>query len=67
MSLQNETQFVWEDNMRRIAKCGVCGLEQGSGEQKIIPVVSVGDGIAIYRCSEHLNAPAREGEGEPFA
>jgi len=47
-------------------KCGICGLEQGGGIQKVIPVVTVGTGIAIYRCEEHLNAPAKEGEGEPY-
>ena len=47
-------------------KCGICGLEQGNGEQKVIPIITVADGIAIYRCSTHLNAPAREGEGEKY-
>jgi len=53
--------------MKKNVECGICGLEQDSSSvQKIIPVVSVGDGIAIYRCSEHLNVPAKEEEGEPY-
>jgi len=47
-------------------KCGICGLEQGNGEQKVIPIITVADGKAIYRCSQHLNVPAKEGEAEPY-
>ena len=47
-------------------KCGICGLEQSSSAQRVIPVVTVGTGIATYRCEEHLNVPAKEGEGEPY-
>lgn len=46
--------------------CGICGQTQDNGPQKIIPVVQVATGTAIYRCSEHLNVPAKEGEGEPY-
>jgi hypothetical protein len=53
--------------MKDHARCGVCLAEQyGSSVQKIVPVVTVATGIAIYRCSEHLNVPAKEGEGEPY-
>lgn len=47
-------------------KCGICGLEQSSSAQRVYPIVTVANGIAIYRCEQHLTVPAREGEGEKY-
>ena len=47
-------------------KCGICGLEQNSSAQRVYPIVMVATGNAVYRCSEHTNVPAKEGEGEPY-
>lgn len=52
--------------MNKDARCGICGLEQNSAVQTVIPIVTVADGNTIYRCGEHLNVPAREGEEEKY-
>jgi hypothetical protein len=52
--------------MKKDAMCGVCGKIQGNGAQTILPIVDVGTGDTIYRCSEHLNVSALEGEAEPY-
>ena len=52
--------------MNENAKCGVCGLEQNSSAQRVYPIVTVSNGNAVWRCSEHTNIPAKEGEGEKY-
>ncbi len=52
--------------MKRDVKCGVCGLEQGNGVQIIYPTITVRDGKAIYRCSNCLNLPPKQGEAEKY-
>ncbi len=52
--------------MKENARCGICGTEQYGAAQRVFPIVTVATGKTIWRCSEHLNIPAREGEEEPY-
>ncbi|MFA5365794.1 MAG: hypothetical protein WC325_11495 [Candidatus Bathyarchaeia archaeon] len=48
-------------------KCGLCPVQDGFNEQRVYPVyVDVERGLAILRCSNHLNFPARVGEAKPL-